>query len=1012
MIGPADVRPDTLLFLRQAGLRDDLIAAAAAAGHPGWLDPGIALFHDIGDRLGSTDLVPCGPFERLVLVERALHVSGDFFSSLRRADAFVDAADRLFGEFLAEGIRPVDLEGAFQRAAPRDGFQRDRDRALLHAFRTYASALEQAGRRDGRDDVADCAAAIMADPEACRAALGERNAIRVVGLHDLGGGWPLLLAALETVAGLETVEVEGRAAAELDVGSVTESSGGSERGSPRISVFSAYGPDREVEEVAVRVRALLDSGVAPDRVCVVARGGRPHTELAVRALERLAVPVTARRRRRLEQIPVVRAVLSLYAAAADGWTRHALAELAEQPYIGSDLDAVVLNHIGYQRRVQGLSAWTSALRRLQERAERTEAEAESGDDPSAGGERRASVPPAAWVREAVEGFRAFAERAAELERPRPRGEWLDGLADALAEDHWGMAERVYRVPVGHEELARWDIAGWEGLRRVVDELRAGEAAWGGAEEPLDAAAFHRFLRSMLRGDAAIRTPVRTGVRVLEAPAAAYRRFDHVFAVGLEGGAWPLSPPASPLLEEGDRERLREEGLPVRTRADWDRREEALYAVIAEGARETLTLSWSRVDDRGEPTVPSVFVEDVAAPDESPGAAVPSAPPVAVCHLPTHRVLTPGVPLVADVAAALQAKHAAGIERERASGRPGPWNGAVEDAEMRAWLAGRYDANYVWSATSLEGVAKCPWAWFGGRLLRLEKREDPDADLDPIARGNLYHDALRRFYQAAGERVAGPVRLTEDDLDWARDLAAEATRAALAEAAPRDAAALRAVPAPMRDVKAAELERTVIRFLEWEAQLAAQGETPRFRSKYPQLRTGVVDHELTFDALEIPIGEEVLRLRGTIDRVEVGVDPRVPDADRYAAAVDYKSTQYSMPAAGKSSGWDDGVVQQLPLYAAALSRLDPDREVARLEYRAVRTRTVGHALPLVAVAKGDAGPERDADAAARQEAALRAALSSARRVREGEFPANPAPSCGCPPYCHGWDICRVPGGPRR
>ena len=49
--------------------------------------------------------------------------------------------------------------------------------------------------------------------------------------------------------------------------------------------------------------------------------------------------------------------------------------------------------------------------------------------------------------------------------------------------------------------------------------------------------------------------------------------------------------------------------------------------------------------------------------------------------------------------------------------------------------------------------------------------------------------------------------------------------------------------------------------------------------------------------------------------------------------------------------------------------------------------------------------------ARMEAALDAAARHVRRVRAGEFPADPPESCGCPSFCHARDICRVAGGPR-
>lgn len=1032
MISPDDLRPDRWLFLRQAGLRDDLVSAAARAGRSGWLDPGLALFPDVGPRLGETGLRPCGPFERLVLVERALARAGTFFAGLRRPDAFVDAADRLFGELASEGIDAPALEGALLRPAPRDGFQRERDRALLAAYREYTRALAAAGRRDGRDDVADCARAIEADPDTLAGRLEGRAALRFAGLQDLAGGWRRLLESLAAASGIDSVEVQTAVDLDLPAGIVRvaaplgnglagrlfgawgDDSGGTPPGpatsgpaesgptdglaapGPTVRVFSAHGADRETEEVAVRVRALLDAGVEPGRICVVARSGRPYTDLTLRALERVRVPATARLRRRLEQIPVVRAVLTLFAAAAEGWTRHGLTELAEQPYIGSDLDAVVLNHIGFRRRVTGLGAWAAAHRRLLEEAERWE---RAQDDADA--ERRAPPPPPDWVRQALDGFERFASLAAELDVERTRAGWLDWLARGLESDAWGIDALVYRVPPGREELVRWDVAGLAGLGRVVGELRAGEAAWGGGGTPVAVADFHRFLRAMLKGDAAIWTRTRSGVRVLEAAAAAYRPFQHVFVVGMESGRWPLPPPASPFLEEGDRQRLRDAGLPVRTRADWERRERDLFAVVAGAAARSLTVSWSRVDARGEPVVPSGFVEDLLAASGSPPEEA----------LPTRRVLTPGMPLLGDAEGVVRARHAARIEAERRAGGVGAWNGLVTDPELTSWLAGRFGPDAVWSATSLEGVAKCPWAWFSGRLLRLDRREDPDADLDPMARGMLYHDALRRFYGRAAERVGGPVRLALADLTWARDAAAEATREAIAAAEPRVAAALRAVPPALREASAAELERTVVRFVEWEADLNAQGENARAWKKYPQVRTGVEACELAFDDLAIPVGGETLRLRGVIDRVEVGVDDRLEEPERLLAAVDYKSTELSVPAGGRTSGWDDGVVLQLPLYAAALERLRPGSEVARMEYRAIRSLAVAHQLPLVTLAKGDAGEARDPEAAALRDSALAAAGGCAASVREGRFPARPAPSCGCPPYCHGWDICRVPGGPR-
>jgi RecB family exonuclease len=169
---------------------------------------------------------------------------------------------------------------------------------------------------------------------------------------------------------------------------------------------------------------------------------------------------------------------------------------------------------------------------------------------------------------------------------------------------------------------------------------------------------------------------------------------------------------------------------------------------------------------------------------------------------------------------------------------------------------------------------------------------------------------------------------------------------------------------------------------------------------------VESHEVTFEGVSLERDGTLLRYRGIIDRIEVGHDDRAPG--RYVAAVDYKTSKYAAPAAGKKEAWDDGVVLQVPLYAHALAQLRPGWQVARVEYRALKHAERLHLLNLVRVRKGVA--EQDGEATARMEASLTAAVRHVQSVREGTFPAAPAPSCHCPPFCHGWDICRVAGGP--
>jgi hypothetical protein len=157
-----------------------------------------------------------------------------------------------------------------------------------------------------------------------------------------------------------------------------------------------------------------------------------------------------------------------------------------------------------------------------------------------------------------------------------------------------------------------------------------------------------------------------------------------------------------------------------------------------------------------------------------------------------------------------------------------------------------------------------------------------------------------------------------------------------------------------------------------------------------------------------------KFRGAIDRVDIGVDPRIKEPGRFVAAIDYKSSIASVPGKGKGNAWDDGVVLQVPLYAYALSRILDNVEVARVEYRALSGTKPGatpgdaypHCLQLFLVNPKTTALELNDEDVTKMECALDAVCDHVLNIRQGRFPVTPAPSCGCPSYCHSFDICRV------
>ena len=988
------------LVLRQGGLRDDVIARASARGVTGWWDPPIRIFHELGELLGTTPLRSCGDQDRLALLRHlSAEASDDLTRRLHRSEGHLRAVDQLFGELVSEGVAAPRFTAAVRARAGADSFEQTRDAALAALYDRYRQALATAGLRDGRDLNADIAAAVAADPEGLAERLGGRRELRIFGLADLRGGWRALLAALAASPALDRVTIYSSIA--LDLGAVcTELPGGPGWADalfldpppavpdPARTIAGIDAPDveRALEEVAWRIRGLIDKGVDPRRIAIVTREARPMVDDAVHVLTRMGVPATARRRLGLREVPAIRAILAVLQGAVDGWDRHGLVEVAEQPYFASGLDAGILNWLGHREGVRGLSAWAERLDEWAARA-RADEEREARGEETPDLQKR--LPASARLTAAAEGVRRFAAQGVFPGGDRPVLGWVQWLEQILRTDPWQISANARRPLPDAWDALRLDLAALRAFAQMLAEWRGALERWGG--ETLTPVRFGRFVRDLMAEadqDLAIWTPVQVGVQVLEAFAAAYRSFDHLFLVGLEAGRFPKRAPASPLLDETDRAALRLVGLPLEPREIWEARERELFKILVAGSAE-VTLCWARADESGSEQLRSAFievVEDVAT--------------LRTDTIPTGRVRTPAFPMAEDAAAAAQGIHAATIEQGRELGALSPYNGQLTDPG----LATLFGDDRMWSATQLEAYAKCPWSYFASRLLRLERFEDPDDSIDPAVRGKILHFALERFFVQARARVGGPVYLREADRSWVGPLA----EAALDEALAHEGDGWVGHPA-FRGARRAELRRLLIKYLDWEIGYNEEPFIKGKRNGPKRLRTGADRSELPIVDARLVRDGVVVRYRGSIDRVERGVDERISGSEKYIAAVDYKSSEYAVPGKGKSAAWEEGIVLQIPLYAHAL-RVAGLGELARVEYRTLKRPAVLQDLTFVSVDPKSKELVDDPEAAAQWESALDRVVAHVRRMRAGEFPAEYAPSSGCPPYCPALEICRVAGGP--
>lgn len=553
----------------------------------------------------------------------------------------------------------------------------------------------------------------------------------------------------------------------------------------------APGTFAEVRAVAADVRGLLDGGAAPESIGVVARE-LGSVQLALHQhFGRLSIPYSTLgapglRGPASRRIEAVAALLAEGAAApVDAWLDvaygadgAAVGDLRLALRVLGAATAAEVAALPLAERLGGAGSLALPVRRGFEAPEGREDDNDEkggGDDAASGGEDERTLRPerrrvsAARLQRAVDAAerwcRAWAALPArgpmhahaaalrrlldDVVRWRPEGESGDAVREALA-------KLVAELPAG------LDLTREEALELLREELReAGRVAPGGSGG---------------------------GVQVLGVVDARARTFDHLFVLGLNRDAFPRPVREDWLLPD----RLRAALLPLlpdiplkRTGHDEER---YLFAQLLSAA-PSVTVSWTECDDDGRATPASPLVERLCDGDHdrvsllrdvyAPGGAGDRAPRPA--H--EHAVLAGLLGSRERFAAVLPVALAAGLDeaaatavaaaraavlaeldpdRRTADGRrravlPGPYFGFAGPAP--AGVAGPR-AGDVW-VTALEGIARCPWQMFLGRLLRLEPVPDAGAELPALSGalvGSVVHAALERI--ARGGADAGPQTLAE------------------------------------------------------------------------------------------------------------------------------------------------------------------------------------------------------------------------------------------------------------
>ena len=716
-------------------------------------------------------------------------------------------------------------------------------------------------------------------------------------------------------------------------------------GAASTTAHRAFDAEAQLRGIARAIKQRLgeEEALRPSDVAVAFRQASQHLALARRVFAEYELPFDPAAGERLASRPFGTWVLALLRLPEHDWRLTRLAELLRSAFLDRSrwgIEGDTVDHLLRVGRRQNLLSGIEQLERLPGALGNAATQAEDDGRENYANRLRAARDSLAQATGALSELLGGG--------PRTAGEW----AAALDADLLGPGGLVRASVEGYESLKVETAA----LRADLDALRAIDERFGGT--PLTLEAFAAELERRMQRPAVL---LREAGGVLFAPMHTLHglRFAHVFIGGLAEGEFPAPRRAARLLDREAREQLGEAGLelPPEPRST----EDELWHSASSRADSATSLWRPRFDDAGRPVPASWYFDEQEATDE-PGEVEPH-------DAASQRELA--VTLSArwhggerrrpeDLAAWPVVRTAAPIEQQRSSfanaGRhegdltsPGGATERLVGPEVR------------WSATRIESYRTCAFQFFGRYGLSLYEVEDELAEADAAIRGTVIHDIM--------EAALGP--LVDDKRPLVPATADEAIRRM------REHGRELWLDSPSKY----HFGRAALWRLDWGGIADNLERLIRREAEWNETHGTTAVHGLEEEVdIALPGIEPPLRLRGNIDRVDVGPG--------LAQIVDYKSGR-----AIRRSAVESGDRLQLQLYAlASREQLGVERLIARYAY--LDPRADEWALD-------SANPDHAAliEDAARHAEVVRASVAA------GDFRVNPQVT-PCPRYCDFKYICRV------
>jgi ATP-dependent helicase/DNAse subunit B len=601
----------------------------------------------------------------LIVEEAARRVSRPEFASVAHMPGFCASLARTIAEFSSAGCDSAHLAASVPESPLGAAF--------LAVYKEVDRELERRGLAMRGKRLQRAAERIEGQ------GLGGIRTIWLDGFHALPDPELRVIGALSRHADLTLTLGDGDATetarARLHAMGFREERAAPSRSSPARALVRAPGIEREAEEMARRILEQAAAGRPFREMGIIVRAAETYVPVLRSTLERFGIPARFYFDSGLERHAVVRFLSGAVDAMLGGW-EHArtlqVVRLAPR-FAGSN----TMDRFDFAVRGQIPNAGLGALKALLVDAPGAERLMRLIDEIGAIEEWRSfELVPKDWAAR----FRTLRN----LFRPDTRS-----LGVSLPVTEMGAVLDLFD----------------EALDEAAQAL--GSVSAIGIED------FWRVVKSVLRlKPLRLADGRRNVVHVLSAEEARQWVLPVVFVCGMVEKQFPRFHPQDPFFPDAARCQLNAAGIRVRTAAEFEREERALFHSAITRATMLVTLSYPEFDARGERTLPSLYLEDLRlAPQES-------------------RAVRP---------------------QPRYPERPlGPLRGPAE-IRVPGLLDFLREKTARLSPTDLESFLQCPFQYFGRRTLRLKAAPSrPEERLDFLTQGTIVHEVLAAWWAGQGD----------------------------------------------------------------------------------------------------------------------------------------------------------------------------------------------------------------------------------------------------------------------